>query len=120
MTPKIVSIVYQLDYVASMNHNIASQMNVESGMVIVTQVNALLEQFVEPTIFWIIIQLWQTVVYPFCIKEKFVLILTLHVPQIPIVILKIASTVYPADFVASTIPSIVTQMNAESVMVTVI
>ena len=117
MTPKIASIAYQMDYAASMNHSIASQMNVESVMVIATRVNALLEQLVDPTIFWIIIQLWQTVVHPFCTIKKFVF--PLHVLQTPNVILKIASIVYRAELVASTIPSIVTQMNAESVMVTV-
>ena len=118
MTPKIASIAYQMDYADSMNHSIAPQMNVESVMVIATRVNALLEQLVDPTIFWIIIQLWQTVVHPRCTKEKFVF--PLHVLQILIVILKIASIVYRAELVASTIPSIVTQMNAESVMETVI
>ena len=107
-----------MDYVASMNRNIASQTNVESVMGIVTQDNALQEQFVDPTTFWIIIQLWQTVVHPRCTKKKFVF--PLHVLQIPIVILKIASIVYQMVYVANTIPSIVTQMNAESVMVTVI
>ena len=108
-----------MDYAVSMIHSIAPQMNVESVMVIATLVNALLERLVDPTTFWIITQLWKTVVHPRCTKKKFVFLSTLHALQIPIVILKTASTVYQMEHVASLIPSIVAQMNAESVMVTV-
>ena len=74
----------------------------------------------DTTTFSIIIHLWQTVVLPRCNTKKFVSLSILHVHQIPNVILKIASTVYQTDHVASLTPSIVTHMNAESVTVTVI